>query len=101
MMNLGKRINDRIAKEFPKPEQAAVAELLGRYSGSGEERVRWDILELSKGNIDKVREYVKAAQKDPRDIMYWAEYYYTDPLLKGKDPKKLVEDLLKKLGDEK
>ena len=100
-MSLGKRITDRIAKEFPASEQSAVAELLESYSGSGEERVRWDILELSKGNLDKVKQYVKAAQTDPRDVMYWAEYYDTDPLLQGKDPKKMVEDLLKKWGDKR
>jgi hypothetical protein len=100
-MILGNRITDRIAKEFPSSEQAAVAELLESYPESGEERVRWDILELSKGDLEKVRQYVKAAQTDPRDVMYWAEYYDTDPLLQGKDPKKIVEDIIEKWGDKK
>ena len=100
-MTLGKRINDRIVKEFPPSEQQAVAELLEKYPESGEERVRWDILELSKGSLEKVRQYVKAAQTDPRDVMYWAEYYDTDPMLQGRDPKKMIEDLLKKWGDKK
>jgi hypothetical protein len=43
-MSLGKRINDRIVKEFPPSEQQAVADLLEKYPESGEERVRWDIL---------------------------------------------------------
>jgi hypothetical protein len=33
--------------------------------------------------------------------MYWAEYYDTDPLLQGKDPKKIVEDIIEKWGDKK
>lgn len=100
-MSLEQRTQERIAREFPASEQASVATLLSSYSGTEIGRVTWDILELSKGDLEKVRQYVQAAQTDPRDVMYWAEYYDTDPLLQGKDPKKMVEDLLKKWGDKK
>jgi hypothetical protein len=67
-----------------------VVELLASYSGPESDWVRWDILELSKGNLDKVREYVKAAQTDYRDILYWAEYYENDSMLRGRGAKRVV-----------
>jgi hypothetical protein len=100
-MMLDERIRDRITKEFPPSQHAAVAELLNRYGGAESGRVHWDILELSKGDLEKVRHYVQAAQIDYRDILYWAEYYDTDPMLKGRDPKKMVEEIISKWGEKK
>ena len=100
-MTLDERTRDRIAKEFPPGEHAAVTELLSSYDGAESGRVHWDILELSKGELEKVRHFVKAAQIDYRDILYWAEYYDTDPMLKGRDPKKMVEDIISKWGEKK
>lgn len=97
-MTLEKRALDRIAKEFSAAEQASVIELLSGYSGLEGGRVTWDILELSRGNVEKTRYFVETARKDYRDILYWAEYYDNDPMLRGRDPKKLVEDILAKLG---
>ncbi len=88
---------DRIKKDFPESEQSAVIEFLSGYSGPEEDRVRWDILVLSKGSLE-VLHFVTAAQHDYRDILYWAEYYDTDPMLAGRDPKKMVEDLIEKFG---
>lgn len=75
--------------------------LLSGYSGPESGRVTWDILELSKGSLEKVRHYVQTAQKDYRDILYWAEYYDDDPLLRGRDPKQLVDEILAKWGEKK
>ena len=97
-MTLEQRALDRIAKEFSESEQTSVIELLSDYSGPETGRVTWDILELSKGRPEKVRYYVETAQKDYRDILYWAEYYDNDPMLRGRDPKKLVDDILAKWG---
>lgn len=97
-MTVDKQTRDRIAKDFPSSEQAAVAELLSTYGGPESGRVRWDILELSKGDLEKVRRYLQAAQTDYRDILYWAEYYDSDPMLKGRDPKKMVDDVIAKFG---
>lgn len=98
-MNLEQRVLDRIAKEFSAGEQTLVIELLSSYSGPENGRVPWDILALSKGSVEKVRYYVETAQKDDRDILYWAEYYDNDPMLRSRDPKKLVDDILAKWGD--
>jgi hypothetical protein len=100
-LNLEQRVLDRIAKEFSATEQASVFELLSGYSGPESGRVTWDILELSKGGLEQVRYYVETAQKDYRDILYWAEYYDNDPMLRERDPKKLVEDILAKWGEKK
>jgi hypothetical protein len=96
--SLEKRTQDRIATEFPAAEQASVAELLLSYAGPEPARVVWDILHLSKGRLEDVRHYLKAAQTDYRDVLYWAEYYAGDPMLQGRDPKQMVEEIIQKWG---
>jgi hypothetical protein len=98
-MELEQRSIDRIAREFSVSDQTSVIELLSTYSGRESGRVTWDILELSKGSLEKIREYVQAAQTDYRDILYWAEYYDHDPMLRGRDPKKMVEEMIAKWGN--
>jgi len=93
-----KRIIERIDREFEGPDQNGVLELLASYSGPESDRVRWDILELSEGELGKIGEYLKAAQTDYREILYWAEYYKNDPLLRGRDPKQMVEEIIAKWG---
>ena len=92
------RTLDRIRREFRGPDQNGVVELLASYSGAESDRVRWDILELSKGRLEKIGEYVKAAQTDYRDILYWAEYYENDPLLRDRDRKQMVDEIIAKWG---
>ena len=100
-MNLEQRALQRIAKDFPAAEQASVIELLDGYSGPENGRVTWDILELSKGSLKNVQRFTKAAQIDYRDILYWAEYYENDPMLRGRDPKQFVKEILGKWGEKK
>jgi hypothetical protein len=97
-MEVEQRSIERIAREFPISDQALVIELLNAYSGPERGRVTWDILKLSKGNLEKIRQYVKAAQTDYRDILYWAEYYNHDPLRRGRDPKEIVDAIIAKWG---
>ena len=92
------RILERVSQEFQDSDRDAVAQLLESYVGPESDRVRWDMLELSKGDVDKVREYIQAAQTDYRDVLYWAEYYKDDPMLRGRDPKKMVDEILAKWG---
>ena len=99
-VSLEPRALDRIREQFAPEQRAAVADLLSGYAGPERPRVVWDILELSQGRIEKVEEYLAVARCDYRDILYWAEYYDTDPLLKGRDPKRLVEDILAKWGNQ-
>ena len=72
------RILERTRREFQGADQNYVVELLASYSGPESDRVRWDILELSKGELEKIGQFVKTAQIDYRDILYWAEYYKND-----------------------
>jgi hypothetical protein len=46
----------------------------------------------------KIEEYVKAAQTDYRDILYWAEYYKNDPLLRARNPKQMANEIIAKWG---
>lgn len=100
-MSLEKRTTERIAQEFAGSDLALVGELLDGYSGSEAGRVVWDILELSQGSVEGVRRYLQAAQVDYRDVLYWAEYYKTDPQLRGRDPRQMVGDILAKWGGKK
>jgi hypothetical protein len=93
-----RRILERIRREFHGEDQNCVLELLASYSGPESDRVRWDILELSEGKLEKIGEYVKAAQTDYRDILYWAEYYKNDPLLRGRDPRQIADEIINKWG---
>jgi hypothetical protein len=92
------RILERVSREFQDSDRDAVVQLLESYIGTESDRVRWDILELSKGGVAKVRDYIRAAQTDYRDVLYWAEYYKDDPMLRGRDPKKMVDEILAKFG---
>src|SRR5438093_9629031 len=94
--SMEQRIIERIGREFQGPDQNRVLELLVSYSGPESDRVRWDILELSRGKLEKIGEYLKAAQTDYRDILYWAEYYQNDPMLRGRDPKQMVDEIIAK-----
>jgi hypothetical protein len=92
------RILERVSREFQDSDRNAVVQLLESYTGPESDRVRWDVLELSEGGVGRARDYIKAAQTDYRDILYWAEYYKDDPMLRGRDPKKVVDQILGKLG---
>lgn len=77
--------------------QAAAPEVLkclsqygtGRYEKANRERVHLDILRLSNGDMAKIRELVKAAKSDFRDVMGKAEtpnfssYYFDNVKTKG------------------
>ena len=89
------RILERVSREFQDSDRDAVVQLLESYVGPESDRVRWDILELSKGGLGKVRDYMKAAQTDYRDV---AEYFKDDPMLHGRDPKQMVSEILAKWG---
>lgn len=90
----------QIRGEFPAAEQAGVAAILRKYEGPEPVRVVRDILKLSNGSAEAVARYAQFAQRDYRDILYWAEYYETDPLVRGRDPRELVQEILRKLNSE-
>ena len=66
-----------IQATFPEGARARVLELLDRYGAESyereRERVQLAILKLSEGNEDKLREFIAAAKRDYRDVLFWAE----------------------------
>jgi hypothetical protein len=94
--SLEHRAVDRIDAEYPASERESIKDLLATYAGPERDRVLWDILVLSRGDSQKLLHFLQCAQIDYRDILYWAEYYDNDPMLKGRDPRQLVNDLLAK-----
>jgi hypothetical protein len=92
------RILERVSREFQDSDRDAVVQLLESYVGPESDRMRWDILDLSEGGLGKVRDYMKAAQTDYRDVLYWAECFKDDPMLHGRDPKQMVSEILAKWG---
>ncbi|MGH8100907.1 MAG: hypothetical protein ACREIW_06395 [Chthoniobacterales bacterium] len=81
-MTLEDRLLERVGQEFAGTEQAIVVELLSSYAGREAERVRWDILKLSNGSLEKVRQYIEAARVGYRDFLYWTKYFDEDLILR-------------------
>jgi hypothetical protein len=98
-MSLEREILERIRRDFPSSEYDSVVELLDSYSGPERPRVIRDILELSKGSLQELTRYCLAARTDYRDVLYWAEYYADDPLLRGRDPRRVLDGIIEKWGD--
>ena len=71
------QVEAEAARIFGKEAVKGIMQLLDQYhpEGPGGERVHMGILKLSEGDVSKLRHYVEQAQKDFRDILYWAEYY--------------------------
>lgn len=71
------QVEREAARIFGKDSVNGIMRLLDQYhsEGPGVERVQMGILKLSEGDLAKLRHYVEEAQKDFRDILYWAEYY--------------------------
>jgi hypothetical protein len=63
---------------FPKSSWPRVLELLDSYGVESyereRERVQLAILKLSGGSEEKLREFVAVAERDYRDVLFWAEY---------------------------
>ena len=100
-MPLGQALLDRIAREFGEADRSAVIDSLKTYAGPEAERVPRDILHLAKGSAEKVADLVKAANRDYRDVLYWAEYAADDPMMRGRDPSQVADQLIQNWGDQK
>jgi len=78
MMHSRDEVIASVQATFPKKSWGRVLEMLDSYGVKScereRERVQLDILKLSVGSEEKVREYVAVAKRDYRDVMFWAEY---------------------------
>jgi hypothetical protein len=66
-------VESQVARQFAPAEQAEVLALLGSYGARAHERepdrVRWVILALASGSLERVRSLVATAQIDYRDVL--------------------------------
>jgi hypothetical protein len=92
--SLDQRALDRINADYPASESDAIRDLLVAYAGPERDRVIWDILELSRGDSQKLLHFLHCAHLDYRDILYWAEYYDNDPMLKDRDARELIDEMI-------
>jgi len=74
-----------VRRLFDEPERALVADLLARecgtnlpfcqaWSGADLERVRFAVLKLSGGNVERLRRDIRLAQVDWRDVLVAAGF---------------------------
>ncbi|HET6612633.1 MAG TPA: hypothetical protein VFG83_11615 [Kofleriaceae bacterium] len=69
----------KLARLFPDPARRAEAEaILASYPDDSASmdppRVRLAVLKLGGSDLDRLRENMAAAHRDPRDVIAWAEY---------------------------
>jgi hypothetical protein len=67
-------LSDAIARVFVESERVAAEEILASYDAHEPQRVRLAVLALSDGDLVRLRDMMRAAQLDYRDVLYWAEY---------------------------
>jgi len=76
-MQLPSSVLNRIQRDYAEPHHKEVETTLSTYGEEPyqkeQERVLLYILELSRGNVEKVAELVEHAKRDYRDIILWAE----------------------------
>ncbi len=70
---LSSKVLAQVEADFPPANQDEVAQVLALYAGQEPERVQLDILVLAAGDVALVYEHVERAQRDYRDILFWAE----------------------------
>ncbi len=69
-------VRQAVERQFGARSLEAIMTVLDQYQAEpgGRERVQMAILKLSGGDLEKLRHYLKRAQDDFRDVLYWAEY---------------------------
>jgi hypothetical protein len=84
-------VQDRVQADFPTQEREQIVSLLTQYGSDRPEaeRVQVGILDLAKGQTDKVQTLVALAILDYRDVLNQAHYL--------NDPSSLLDILLLKL----
>ena len=70
---VSERVRAAVTRVFAKPDADAVLQHLARCETPEPERVRLAILALSGPDVEQVRRYVRDANGDYRDVLYWAE----------------------------
>jgi len=97
---------DLIQKTFSPADQAAASELIQSFHWAPgpavDERVHLDLLEMSAGNLDRLRELVEFAHENWRDIILAAEFDVVgEKIVQNERGKRRLEEIeaRKKAGD--
>ena len=64
---------DILKEEFSLQDQRAAIEIVEAYDGFEGNRVKKAIASLASGSLDGLRHFLKAANQDYRDVLYWSE----------------------------
>jgi len=76
-MKLPESVQEKVRQEFAEDCREEIIALLSTYGEEEyqreQERVLLCILKLSAGDKNQVKELVERAEKDYRDIIFWAE----------------------------
>ena len=67
-----------LTRVFPAEQQTVARSMLAAYGGAAHEReverVRRALLALSQGKLAYLGHYLAVAQRDYRDVLYWADH---------------------------
>lgn len=74
-------VEQEVARLFGPESVTGVLLLLDQYQCPPHEphRVHLAVLKLSEGKMERLKYFVKQAQDDFRDVLYWAESYGQKP----------------------
>jgi hypothetical protein len=88
---------------FPEARVADVLHLLEAYGTESyereSERVRIAIVALSDGDETKLRQFVAAAKRDYRDVLFWAEHP-DESRLDTPEKRRALREMFEKFGVE-
>jgi hypothetical protein len=95
---LSQTVLDLIQNAFPPTEHLAVRELIASVhwapAPAVDERVHRDLLELSAGNLDRLRQLVATAHVNWRDIILAAEFDVVgDQIIQNERGKRRIAEL--------
>ena len=68
------KYQELLKKHFSAEDFLAAEEALNQYQGYEPDRVKEAIVRLAYGSLDGLNQFVDAANKDYRDVLYWADY---------------------------
>ena len=67
-------MKELLTKDFDEKDIDTAISILRTYNGPESKRVRKAVIKLALGSIDGLKYYTECANKDYRDVLYWAEY---------------------------
>ena len=82
LSEISERVRQRVRELFPASDHEILIGLLQQYRmgkrGEGTERIHLDILRICNASVERIRQLVKLANTDYRDLIMAAEYDFVD-----------------------